>query len=384
MPRREFLARAAMALVLLAAPATIREARADAFETPARHLLLIDDTTGTILLEKEADTLMPPSSMSKLMTAYMVFDRLAQGTLKPEDKFSVSERAWRMGGSKMFVELGSQIAISDLLRGIIIQSGNDACVVVAEGLASSEEAFAEQMTAKAREIGLTASTFRNATGWPDPQHLMTTRDLATLARHIIHDFPQYYPIYSERSFTWHGITQENRNPTLGRVDGADGLKTGHTEAAGYGLVASVKRGDRRLILVMNGLNSQAQRRSESERVLEWGYREFEMYRLASAGKPVGTAKVWLGTEDTVPLVADGDLRVTLRRTSRPGMVARIVYDGPVEAPIAKGQEIAKLEITAPDMPPMAIPLHAAVEVPRTGPFGRVFAAIGYLLFGAAS
>jgi D-alanyl-D-alanine carboxypeptidase (penicillin-binding protein 5/6) len=213
---------------------------------------------------------------------------------------------------------------------------------------------------------------------------MTTRDLVRLAHAIIHTFPQYYPIYSERSFTWHNITQENRNPTLGRVDGADGLKTGHTDDAGYGLVASVKRGDRRLILVMNGLNSQAQRRQESERILDWGFREFEMYRLVSAGKPVGTAKVWLGTEDTVPLVVDGDLRVTLRRTSRPGMVAKIVYDGPIEAPIAKGQEIAHLEVTAPDMPPMSIPLKAGVEVPKTGAFGRIGAALGYLLFGHGS
>ena len=282
-------------------------------DTVARQALLIDFDTGAVLLEKSADERMPPSSMSKLMTMYVVFDLLKQGRLRLDQQMPVSERAWRMGGSKMFVQIGSQISVEDLARGVIVQSGNDACIVLAEGISGSEQQFAELMNEVARRIGLRDSVFRNATGWPDPEHRMTARDLATLARRIINDHPEYYRFYNERSFRWNDITQENRNPTLARVPGADGLKTGHTEEAGYGLTASAKRGERRLILVVNGLPSMRARAEESARLLEWGFREFDNVVMFRAADTVEDVPVYLGERPTVPLVTGRDLVLTMPR-----------------------------------------------------------------------
>jgi D-alanyl-D-alanine carboxypeptidase (penicillin-binding protein 5/6) len=360
----------------------------NAIETPAREAFLIDYDTGVVLLNKNGDERMPPSSMSKLMTAYLVFDRLKKGSLKLEDEFPVSERAWRAGGaasggSTMFLPLGARVKVEDLLHGIIIQSGNDACIVVAEGLASSEEAFAEMMNAKAKELGLDSSTFRNASGLPDPDHMMTARDLATLARRIINDFPEYYKIYSQTSFTYNGITQGNRNPLLYKGIGADGLKTGHTEAAGYGLTASVKRGDRRLILVVNGLRSMNERSQETERLIDWGFREFENYKLVKAGQPVGDAPVWLGAQERVPLVADKDVVVTMRRTAKPNMTVKLVYDSPIPAPIRKGDKVAQIEVSAPDSPSMTIPVVAGADVEPLGRFGRITAALHHYISGGS-
>jgi D-alanyl-D-alanine carboxypeptidase (penicillin-binding protein 5/6) len=243
---------------------------AKAFETKAKQAILVDLTTHTVLLDKNADERMPPSSMSKLMTTYMIFDGLRNGSLELSDKLRVSEKAWRKGGSKMFVELGKQIALEDLLRGIIIQSGNDACIVVAEHLAGSEEAFANMMNEKAKEIGLVGSNFVNATGWPDPEHYMTARDLYVLALHIMAEFPQYYPFYSEKSFTYHNIKQPNRNVLLHRNLGVDGMKTGHTQAAGYGIVVSAKNDEgRRLLLVINGMESERERADEAARLIPY-------------------------------------------------------------------------------------------------------------------
>ena len=364
-------------------------AAAQAIETAAKQALLLDDETGTVLLEKSADERMHPSSMSKIMTVYMVFDQLKQGKLKMDDELGVSERAWRMAreGSAMFVDINSRIKIHDLLRGIIVQSGNDACIVVAEGLAGSEEAFAEQMNARAKQLGLTGSTFRNATGWPDPQHLMTARDLALLAQHTIHDFPEYYPIYREKEFAWNKdargkeIRQGNRNPLLYKNLGADGLKTGHTQEAGYGLTASAVRDGRRLILVLNGMSSMNERARESERLLDWGFREFNNYVLFKAGEKVEEAQVWLGEQPTVPLVSTRDMTVTLSRKARAGMKVSLVYDGPVKAPVEKGTPIGKLLITAPDSKPMELPVVAGEDVAPLGPGKRLIAAFKYLVFG---
>jgi D-alanyl-D-alanine carboxypeptidase (penicillin-binding protein 5/6) len=312
----------------------------------------------------------------------MVFERLKDNRLSLDDELTVSEKAWRMGGSKMFVEVGNQVRVEDLLRGVIVQSGNDACIVLAEGLAGSEEAFADQMTEKARELGMTQSTFRNSTGWPDPNHLMTARELAILSKRIIQDHPEYYHYYAEKEFTWHEIRQGNRNPLLYRNIGADGLKTGHTEDAGYGLTASAVQNERRLILVVNGLPSMQARADESDRLLSWGFREFDNYALFKAGDTVDEAPVWLGAEETVPLVIASDLKVTLPRSDRNGMQVAVVYDSPIPAPVPAGQEIAKLRVTWPGGVPVEVPLQAGRDVEQLGAFGRIAASVKFLLLGA--
>ncbi len=363
---------------------------AKAIETRAKQAFLMDMDTGAILLEKQADTLMPPASMSKLMTVTMVFERLKEGSLKMEDTFPVSEKAWRKGGSKMFVEVNKRVKVSDLLRGIIVQSGNDACIVVAEALAGSESAFAEAMTEHAREIGLEKSIFANATGWPNPNHRMTARELAILSKYIIQKFPEYYSIFSEKSFAFgktskgKQIKQGNRNPLLYSNNGADGLKTGHTEESGYGLTGSAQRQDRRLILVVNGLTSAKERGRESERLLEWGFREFDNYALFKKGQEVAKARVWLGAKDLVPLTLEQDLTVTMSRKDRRSMQVKLVYNEPIPAPILKGTPVARLVISAPEMEKIEVPLIASEDVARPGVFGRVSAAVKYVLFGASA
>jgi D-alanyl-D-alanine carboxypeptidase (penicillin-binding protein 5/6) len=311
----------------------------------------------------------------------MVFDRLKDGSLKLEDTLPVSEKAWRMGGSKMFVEVGSRVSIEDLLQGIVVQSGNDACIVVAEGLAGSESRFAELMTEKAREIGLHDSHFANSTGWPDPGQLMSAMDLVRLASLTIRNFPEYYHFYSEKEFTYNGIPQGNRNPLLYGTSGADGLKTGHTEASGYGLTGSVERDGRRVVLVLNGLESARQRASESERLIEWAFREFENIALFKSGDTVEQAAVWLGEADTVNLRIDRDLLVTVPRRDSDKMKVSVVYDGPVPAPIEEGQQIATLRVEAADADPVEVPLYAAESVKQLGPLGRMAAAIEQLIWG---
>jgi D-alanyl-D-alanine carboxypeptidase (penicillin-binding protein 5/6) len=350
-------------------------------DTAARQAFVIDYDTDAVLLEKNADERMPPSSMSKLMTMYMVFDMLKQGRFKLDGELPVSERAWRMGGSKMFVQIGATVPVEALMRGVIVQSGNDACVVLAEAISGSEQQFAEAMNDKAREIGLTSSTFRNATGWPDPEHRTTCRDLARLAKRIIADFPEYYSYYNERSFRWNDISQENRNPALARVPGADGLKTGHTDEAGYGLTASAKRGERRLIMVFNGLPTMRARAEESERLLEWGFREFENVSLFRAGEVVEEVPVHLGDRRTVPLVGARDVLVTLPRQWRRNLQARLRYDAPVAAPVAKGRELGRLEVSGQGVPPMSLPLLAGADVGRLGLVPRIPVVLGQLIAG---
>lgn len=354
-------------------------------ETSARQALIVDFETGTPLLEKNADEQMHPSSMSKLMTVYMVFEKLKEGTLSLEDGFTVSEIAWRTGGSKMFVHVGDRVSVEMLLHGIIVQSGNDACVVVAENIASSEAEFAAEMNKKAKKIGLMHSNFKNSTGWPDPDHLMTARDLSILARRLIEDFPANYKIFKELEYTYNKIKQGNRNPLLYKSStGADGLKTGHTEEGGYGLTASAVREGRRLIMVLNGLPSMKARGSESERLLDWAFREFENYRLFEEGQEVSTAEVWLGSKDSVPLVTDKKVMYTLVRQGIKDVKVSVVYDGPVAAPIRKGQQIATLRVSAPNMAPAELPLLAGADVERLGFFGRLAAAAKDTLWGGGN
>ncbi|MEX0582767.1 MAG: D-alanyl-D-alanine carboxypeptidase family protein [Sneathiella sp.] len=359
-------------------------AAADPIETPAREAFLFDMNTGAVLLEKNADQLMAPASMSKLMTINMVFERLEDGTLKLDDTLPVSEKAWKKGGSKMFVEVDTRVSIEDLLRGIIIQSGNDACIVVAEGLGGSEEGFAEAMTARARELGLEKSTFMNATGWPDPNHRMTARELALLAKHIIQDFPEYYKIFAEKDFTFSDIKQGNRNPLLYKNNGADGLKTGHTEESGYGLVGSSERGGRRLILVVNGLENAKVRSREAERLMEWAFREFDNYTLFKSGEIVDNARVWLGDKDLVPLTVESDLTVTLSRQARKSMIVKVVYNEPIPAPIIKGTPVAQLVVSGPEMETVSVPLIAMEDIAQPGTFKRLTSAVEYLLFGPSA
>jgi serine-type D-Ala-D-Ala carboxypeptidase (penicillin-binding protein 5/6) len=352
-----------------------------AYETLAKAAILIDYDTGQVLYAKNVDEPLPTASLSKLMTIYMVFERLKDGRLQLDDTFSVSEKAWRMGGSKMFVEVGTKVRVEDLLHGIIVQSGNDACIVVAENLAGTEEAFAEQMTARAHELGLSNTTLRNAHGWPDPEHLMSARDLATLAGIIITEFPEYYEIFSETEFEFSGIRQYARNPLLHRDVGADGLKTGFTDDAGYSLVASAVRDGRRLILVLEGLETPGQRAREGERLLEHGFRDFKGYELFAAGAQVDTADIWLGDQSTVPLVTQDRVMIALTPDARRELQVRIVYDGPVPAPVAAGTTLAELEISAPGIEPRRVPLVAGADVQAAGLLGRVSSAIGYLIWG---
>lgn len=361
---------------------------AAATETIAREAILIDMETGAVLFEKNADAPTMPASLTKMMTVYMVFERLRDASLSLDDKFRVSETAWRKGGAKsgsstMFLEPGTRVGVEDLLRGVIVQSGNDACIVLAEALAGSEEKFAAAMTRRGQELGLEATTFKNATGWPDPGHLSTVRDLATLVKRTIEDFPQYYRYYGEKNFIYNGIRQGNRNPLLYKNMGADGLKTGHTQEAGYGLAASAKRGERRLVLVVHGLRSKKARGRESERLLEWGFREFNNYALFQAGDTVSEAEVWLGKSQTVPLVIESGLVITMPRKARRQMKVAITFEGPVPAPIAEGQPLARLMVTAPGQEPVEARLVAGENVERLGLFGRLGTTLNYILWGVS-
>jgi D-alanyl-D-alanine carboxypeptidase (penicillin-binding protein 5/6) len=314
----------------------------------------------------------------------MVFERLKSGKLSLNDRFLVSRKAWRKGGSKMFVMVNTRVSVEELLRGIIIQSGNDACVVIAEGISGSEDAFAMLMTRRAKEIGLANSSFKNATGWPAEGHYMSARDIATLSIKLIRDFPEYYSIFAETEYTYGGIRQGNRNPLLYKGFGADGLKTGHTEASGYGLASSVERNGRRLVLVVNGLGSMRARSSESARLMDWGFRETASYALFKKGEEVDTADIWLGEAPQVKLLAGSDLVLTMPRSARRDMKVKAIYRNPVQAPVAAGAAIGRVQIVSPGRKTVEIPLVAANAVERLGPSGRIGAAVQYLIWGGSA
>jgi D-alanyl-D-alanine carboxypeptidase (penicillin-binding protein 5/6) len=378
-------------LVLFAGPA-----QAD-LATSAEHGILMDGDSGQVLWAKAAFTPMPPASMSKLMTLELLFQRLKDGRVHLTDTFPVSEEAWKTGGSKMFVSNGSRVPVEDLIRGIIITSGNDACVVVAEALGGTVDGFVDMMNKRAKQLGLDQSHFVNPDGLPDPPgQAMSALDLAKLARHLIYDYPQYYHYFSERSFVWNGITQQNRDMVMDKIDGGDGLKTGHTDAAGYGITTSAKQGNERLILVLNGLRypdldkastarqdwiAERRRSDEAARVLGLAFREFRKYDIAKAGQVVATAQVWQGARDTVPLTVGRDASVTMQVDSHAGMKTILHYDDPIKAPIVKGQQIGTMDITAPDFPGMQIPLYAGESVERAGIFGRIYLGVRHMIWG---
>lgn len=317
--------------------------------------------------------------MSKLMTLDMTFEALQSGRLSMDETFPVSEKAWKTGGSKMFVRVGKRVRIEDLLHGVIVSSGNDACVVLAEGLAGSEEAFAAKMTERARELGMTGASFANSNGWPDPNHHMSARNLMTLADRMINVFPEYYPLFAETQFEWGGVKQKNRNPLLYLDVGADGLKTGHTEEAGYGLVGSALRDGRRVTVVIAGLPSVRARSAEAERLLTWAFREFRTDRIAAAGQIVGEADVWIGDKATVALTAEEDIIATVPWNEADAMTTTIRYNGPIPAPINAGDRIGELIVQAPGLAPVSTPLVAAESIGKGGVFTRVGAAITTLL-----
>ncbi len=362
---------AGLALVLAAAVAA---PAAGAFESGARQALVVDDGTGMVLFEKEPDEQLPPASMSKLMTLYLLFEALRDGRVTMATEFDVSPRAQSMEGSRMFVEAGTRVPVEALVQGIVVQSGNDACVVVAEGLAGTEAAFAAQMTRRAHDLGMTGSAFRNASGLPEDGHHMSARDLVTLARRLIDDFPEYYPYFSETEFTWNGITQPNRNPLLKLGLGVDGLKTGHTSEAGYGLVASAVQDGERVVFMVGGLSSERARADETAAIVKWAFGSFETVRFFAKDATVATADVWLGAAPTVPLVAPRDIRMLVPRSERAGLKARVVYDGPLEAPLAAGDRVAALVVDVPGHPPVTFDLVAGADVPRGGIAVRIGAA----------
>jgi serine-type D-Ala-D-Ala carboxypeptidase (penicillin-binding protein 5/6) len=358
----------------------------EGFHTAAAHAILIDADGGSVLFEKAADELIPPASLSKLMTAEVVFNELKQGRLKPTTEFSVSTNAWRRGGapsrtSAMFLPIHSKVAVDDLLHGVIIQSGNDACIVLAEGISGSENEFAELMTKRAREIGLPKSTFGNSNGLPNPRQLMTSRELAKLARYIIQTYPEYYKIYGEREFTWNKIRQYNRNPLLAMSIGADGMKTGFTKEAGYGLVGSAQQNGQRLIVVVNGLRSEKERADEGKRLLEWGFHTFQSGMLFAEGQEIAEAKVYGGERGRVPLIAGKAVSMMVPRGTRERIIARVVYNGPVRAPVEEGQKIGMLKVWRGDSLALEVPLHAAASVGTGSMHRRALDAASELVIG---
>lgn len=366
------------------ASALLSAASAMAFESTARQAILVDMTSHRVLYEKNADQHMPTSSMSKMMTIYMVFDALKAGKIKLDDTLTVSEKAWRTtykeNESTMFLPIGGVVKVEDLIRGVIIQSGNDATVVLAEGLAGSEAEFVTEMNDKARQLGMTNSHFANSNGMPDPDHYSTARDLATLAEHIIEDFPEYYHFFGELEYTYNGIKQGNRNPLLYRAGlGVDGLKTGHTDAGGYGLCASAQRNGRRLIAVVNGLPNMQARADDPAALIDYGFNEFKAYTLFKPGDVVDHATTWQGVSPTVALAVDQPVAVTLSFAERKGLKAVVDIPETTPAPIQAGQVIGKLVVSAPDRPDQEYPLKAVGAVERLGFFPRIAMAARYML-----
>lgn len=356
-----------MLVAALTAVTAPPHAVAQTFQTLAPHALLLDADTGTVLFEKAADEPFAPASLAKLMTLEIVFNEMRQGRLNMDSEFVISENAWRKGGggaegSSMFAQVNSRVKLSDLLRGIIIQSGNDAAIAVAEGIAGTEDNFARMMTERARQIGLTKSVFKNPTGYHDPDQKVTARELALLSIHLIETYPDLYKIFSEKEFTWNKIRQQNRNPLLAMDVGADGLKTGYLEESGYGLAASAVQNGQRLVLVVSGLKTGRDRAAEARKLLDWGFRAFEPRELFAKGATVGEARVYGGDSGSVPLVAKKPVRVLMPRGSGEKIVGRIVYKGPLKAPVQSGTEVGRLQVMRGDVQALDLPLYAGQDV----------------------
>lgn len=367
--------------------ALIYSLSASAYETTAKNAILMDFDTGEYLFEKNITEAVPPASMSKLMTVYILMSKIKDGSIKLDDVFSVSENAWRKGGaatggSTMFLSIGDNVSVENLIKGIVIQSGNDACIVVAENISGSEEDFATLMNKTAKQLGLKNSSFANSTGLPHPDQKMSMEDLAILSREIIKEFPDLYSYFSEKEFTYNNIKQGNRNPLLYTMKGADGLKTGHTEEAGFCLAASAIRGNRRLIGVMSGMTSNQERSEESERFINWGFREFNNYKLFDKGQVLATAKVWYGKDKTIDLAVDKDVIKTLRVAQAEDVKVIAEFDEPIKAPIIAGTKLGELKIGIKDSEPLILPLVAAKDVQKIGLWGRFWANVKYFIFGA--
>lgn len=376
----------------LAATTMVGNAAAQTLSSPAEQAILIEATTGDILFEKNADEQMTPSSMSKLMTIYIAFQQLKSGGLSLDDEYYVENtptwQQWRNTstqdrGSTMYVNAGDTVTIADLLRGIIVQSGNDACAQLALAIAGDVGVFVNMMNDEAANLGLTQSHFMNTNGWPEENHYMSARDIATLSMALATEFPEYYPMFAERQYSYAGVNQPNRNRLLYRMEGADGLKTGHTEAGGYGLASSAIQEDRRLVLVVNGMSSDNARVGESQRLLNYGFRNFGIYDMLKAGQVIDNADVWLGEQPTVPLVAEQDVTISMNNQARRNMTAKVIYEGPISAPIVQGQPIATLELSANGMETKSYPLVAGANIEELGGMSRIRAAFTYMLMGSA-
>ena len=360
---------------------------ANAFETTARNAILMDFDTGEYLFEKNITEAVPPASMSKLMTVYILMKKIKDGSIKLDDTFSVSENAWRKGGaatggSTMFLSIGDNVSVENIIKGIVIQSGNDACIVVAENIAGTEENFAELMNKTAAELGLKNSSFANSTGLPHPDQKMSMEDLAILSRHIISEFPDLYHYFKEKEFKYNNINQGNRNPLLYSMPGADGLKTGHTEEAGFCLAASAVKDDRRLIEVMSGMSSNKERSDESERLMSWGFREFTNVKMFDEGQVVASAKVWYGKDKTVDMAVADKVIKTVHGSQLDNVKTTAEYDEPIKAPIKAGDQIGTLKIEIAEQNPLEVPLVAVKDVEKIGLIGRFWANFKYFLFGA--
>ncbi len=379
-PRRALLCglvAATAALVLLSSAARpAQEKSSGEITLKAPQALLMDAESGGVMYQRNGDELMYPASMSKLMTLAVVFKALKAGEISPQDEFFMSEYAWRKGGapsgtSAMFVPVGTKATVEDLIKGIIVQSGNDAAISIAENMGGNESVFAQSMTEEARRLGLRKSVFKNATGLFHPEHQMTARDLAVLARHLIKTYPEYYPIFSQREFHYRKHKFFNRNPLLGLVDGVDGLKTGHIKEAGHGIVASAKQDDRRLIVVVNGLATAEERREDARKLLDWGFKNFSEARLYDAGEVVGHARVWGGTRMYLPLVGEGDINIWLpRNPAGQKLRGHIVYQWPLKTPLKKGDQVAMLRVTTAADAMSEVPLYAAEDVEPAGSVRR--------------
>lgn len=355
----------------LAAAFALAAFPASAFETKAGSAIVIDQTTGTVLLAKNADVPLPPASMSKLMTLYMAFEAVRDGRLTLDERLPVSEHAMSFGGSTMFLDTTDRVSVEDLIRGIIVLSGNDACVVIAEALSpdGTEAGFSRLMTQRGQQLGLTSSVFMNSTGWPQAGHVMSMRDLAIVAERLIEDFPEFYPLFAEETFEFDGRAPknvQNRNPILGLGIGADGLKTGHTREAGFGLVGSARQGDRRVIFVVSGLETAQDRARESEALINWSFRQFTKREIARAGTPLAEAPVWMGAERSVTLVPQDDVVSLVPVLAASGLSGEVVFTGPVKAPIAAGQVLGELVFTPEGLPETRVPLVAGQAVERGG------------------
>ena len=352
-----------------------------AIDTKAESAVVLDVNSNTILFEKNPEIKQGPASMSKLMLIYMVFERLQNNTLSLDQEFLVSKKAWKYGGSKMFVKAGDMVSVNDLLKGIIVQSGNDACIVLAEGLSGSEENMVEEMNDKGIEIGLTGSNFTNTTGWPHQDHYMTLKDIAHLSKLIINKFPEYYYMFSINEFTYNDIRQFNRNKLIS-IDGYDGLKTGRTTQSGFGIAASSKN-DRRIISVVNGLNSDKERINETKKLVNWSFREFITLDLYEAGDTIQSAKVWLGKEAFVPLVLNDDLVITIKKKNIDKYKIKLIYETPIISPIKKGDKVAELHLIEGDSTKIK-DIYAGKNIDKISRFYRSFSIVNYLLFGVSN